>query len=48
CIADFPLKPEPGAWWMPRHLGGGAPSEAERQALDAQDAARGRRRTPRK
>lgn len=44
CIADFPLAPEPGAWWMPSHLGGGAPSETERQALDARDAARGRRR----
>ena len=24
CIADFPLLPEPGAWWMPAHLGGSA------------------------
>ncbi|MDV2977551.1 UNVERIFIED_CONTAM: lysophospholipid acyltransferase family protein [Actinomycetes bacterium ARC8] len=44
CIADFPLLPEPGAWWMPAHLGGSAPTEPERQLLDAQDAAKGRRR----
>lgn len=44
CIADFPLQPEPGAWWMPAHLGGSAPTDAERDSLDADDAARGRRR----
>jgi 1-acyl-sn-glycerol-3-phosphate acyltransferase len=44
CTAGFPLRPEPGAWWMPAHLGGGAPSDAERQLLDAADAAAGRRR----
>lgn len=27
CIRDFPLKPGPGAWWMPADLGGGAPTE---------------------
>ena len=43
CIADFPVTPEPGAWWMPAHLGGSAPTEPERQLLDAQDAAKGRR-----
>ncbi|MGK3650339.1 lysophospholipid acyltransferase family protein [Pseudarthrobacter enclensis] len=48
CIADFPLSPAAGAWWMPAHLGGGAPTDAERQALDADDAARGRRRGPRR
>lgn len=47
CIAAFPLQPEPGAWWMPAHLGGGAPTDAERQLLDAADAAAGRRRAPR-
>ncbi|MBX7442665.1 MULTISPECIES: 1-acyl-sn-glycerol-3-phosphate acyltransferase [unclassified Arthrobacter] len=47
CIAGFPLHPEPGDWWMPAHLGGGAPTEAERQLLDAADAARIRRRHPR-
>lgn len=47
CIADFPLLPEPGAWWLPAHLGGSAPTEPERQLLDAQDAAKARRRTPR-
>jgi 1-acyl-sn-glycerol-3-phosphate acyltransferase len=44
CIANFPLPARPGAWWMPSDLGGGAPTEAERQLLDAQDAAKGRRR----
>ncbi|WP_457949227.1 lysophospholipid acyltransferase family protein [Pseudarthrobacter sp. alpha12b] len=47
CIAGFPLQPEPGAWWVPAHLGGGAPTDAERQLLDAADAAAGRRRAPR-
>ncbi|MGN7198902.1 lysophospholipid acyltransferase family protein [Arthrobacter sp. SAFR-044] len=47
CIADFPLRPEPRAWWMPARLGGGAPTDAERQLLDAADAAAGRRRAPR-
>ncbi|MET1020928.1 MAG: lysophospholipid acyltransferase family protein [Arthrobacter sp.] len=47
CIADFPLKPAPGAWWMPAELGGGAPSEAERRRLDEAEGPRragGRRR----
>ncbi|MFF1882439.1 lysophospholipid acyltransferase family protein [Pseudarthrobacter sp. NPDC058196] len=44
CTAGFPLQPEPGAWWMPAHLGGAAPSDAERRRLDAADAAAGRRR----
>ena len=30
-IADFPLTPAPGAWWMPAALGGGAPTEEERR-----------------
>jgi len=47
CVADFPLRPGPGAWWMPARLGGGAPTDAERQLLDAADAAAGRRRAPR-
>jgi 1-acyl-sn-glycerol-3-phosphate acyltransferase len=47
CIADYPLQPEAGAWWMPAHLGGSAPTDAERQLLDAEDAAAGRRRGPR-
>ncbi|MDQ0769917.1 1-acyl-sn-glycerol-3-phosphate acyltransferase [Pseudarthrobacter defluvii] len=47
CIAGFPLQPEPGAWWMPAHLGGSAPTDAQRQLLDAADAAAGRRRAPR-
>ncbi|MGO4191929.1 lysophospholipid acyltransferase family protein [Arthrobacter sp. YAF17] len=47
CIADFPLQPAPGAWWMPAELGGGAPSEAERRRLDEAEGPRragGRRR----
>ena len=47
CIAGFPLQPGPGVWWMPAHLGGSAPTDAERQLLDAADAAAGRRRAPR-
>lgn len=46
-IADFPLRPEPGAWWMPAALGGGAPTEAERQRLEEAEGprrARSRRR----
>ncbi|MCB5274308.1 hypothetical protein BJG92_01838 [Arthrobacter sp. SO5] len=46
-IADFPLKPAPGAWWMPALLGGGAPTEEERQRLDDAEGPRragGRRR----
>jgi 1-acyl-sn-glycerol-3-phosphate acyltransferase len=42
-IADFPLAPAPGAWWMPAELGGGAPTEEQRQKLDA---AEGPRRAP--
>ena len=47
CVADFPLKPAPGAWWMPAELGGGAPSDEERQRLDEAEGPRragGRRR----
>lgn len=46
-MADFPLTPAPGAWWMPAELGGGAPSDAERQRLDDAEGPRragGRRR----
>lgn len=45
--ADFPLHPEPGAWWMPAHLGGGAPTPEERQRMDEAEGPRragGRRR----
>ncbi|MDQ0924234.1 1-acyl-sn-glycerol-3-phosphate acyltransferase [Pseudarthrobacter sp. W1I19] len=48
CIADFPLPVPPGAWWMPADLGGGAPTEAERQLLDAEDVLTRRRRTSRR
>ncbi|WP_454698047.1 lysophospholipid acyltransferase family protein [Arthrobacter humicola] len=40
AIADFPLPPRPGAWWMPAHLGGGAPTDAERQRLDKAEGPR--------
>ncbi|GAA1344852.1 1-acyl-sn-glycerol-3-phosphate acyltransferase [Arthrobacter roseus] len=43
-IADFPLQPEPGAWWMPAHLGGGAMTEEERIKADDVDRAEGRHR----
>ena len=48
CIEDFPVPAAPGAWWMPADLGGGAPSEAERKLLDAEDVLKGRRRTSRR
>lgn len=37
AIADFPLSPAPGAWWMPAHLGGGAPTIDEQRRLDLLD-----------
>jgi len=46
-IADFPLSPEPGAWWMPAALGGGAPSEEERRRLEDEEGPR-RARTRRR
>ncbi|TYC99050.1 1-acyl-sn-glycerol-3-phosphate acyltransferase [Arthrobacter echini] len=42
CIADFPVTPEPGAWWMPAHHGGGALTEDERDAADLADKKAGR------
>lgn len=33
-IADFPITPSPGAWWMPSHLGGGAPTITQQERLD--------------
>ncbi|WP_307038246.1 1-acyl-sn-glycerol-3-phosphate acyltransferase [Arthrobacter sp. B3I4] len=39
-IADFPLRPGPGAWWMPAALGGGAPSEEERRRLEEAEGPR--------
>jgi 1-acyl-sn-glycerol-3-phosphate acyltransferase len=47
AITSFPVAAQPGEWWMPADLGGGAISEAERQRLDAADLARDRRRTSR-
>lgn len=40
ATADFPLTAPPGAWWMPAHLGGGAPTEAERRRLDLAEGPR--------
>lgn len=42
CIADYPVPPGAGAWWMPAHLGGGAMTETEREAADIADRAGGR------
>ena len=36
------MTPEPGAWWMPAHLGGGAMNVAEREAADLADQKAGR------
>ena len=47
AMADFPLRPEPGAWWMPADHGGGAPTEEQRRRLDEAEGprrARARRR----
>ncbi|MEO5781081.1 1-acyl-sn-glycerol-3-phosphate acyltransferase [Arthrobacter oryzae] len=40
ATADFPLRPGSGSWWMPAHLGGGAPSETERQQMDEAEGPR--------
>lgn len=40
---DFPLGHPAGAWWVPAKLGGGAPTEAERDIWDARDVANGLR-----
>jgi 1-acyl-sn-glycerol-3-phosphate acyltransferase len=42
CILDYPETPGPGAWWMPAHLGGGAMTDAEREAGDLADQEAGR------
>ena len=42
CIRDYPGTPEPGAWWMPAHLGGGAMTDSEREAADVADERAGR------
>lgn len=47
AMADFPLRPGPGAWWMPADHGGGAPTEEQRRRLDEAEGprrARSRRR----
>ena len=47
AMANFPLRPEPGAWWMPADHGGGAPTEEQRRRLDEAEGprrARARRR----
>lgn len=40
---DFALGRPAGAWWVPAKLGGGAPTEAERDIWDARDAVNGLR-----
>lgn len=40
AMADFPLTARPGAWWMPAHLGGGAPTDVERRRLDEAEGPR--------
>lgn len=42
CISDYSGTPGPGAWWMPAHLGGGAMTDAEREAGDIADREAGR------
>ncbi|MEZ5116457.1 MAG: lysophospholipid acyltransferase family protein [Candidatus Nanopelagicales bacterium] len=39
-LERYPQKPtEPGAWWWPQRLGGGAPTLEEAAAMDAEEAA---------
>ena len=38
-LERYPQKPEPGAWWWPARLGGGAPTLAEAQQRDRERAA---------
>ncbi|MBO0895466.1 lysophospholipid acyltransferase family protein [Arthrobacter sunyaminii] len=37
CIDTYPVKPEPGAWWMPVSRGGSAMTVEEQLILDEQD-----------
>lgn len=37
---DYPATPEPGAFWLPAHLGGSAPTPEAAAALDAEQPAR--------
>lgn len=43
AASDFPLGQPAGAWWLPAKLGGGAPTEAERDIWDARDVMNGLR-----
>jgi len=38
----YPQAAEPGAWWMPASLGGGAPTPEQAAALDEADRLRRR------
>ncbi len=38
--ATYPARAEPGAWWQPAHLGGGAPTPQEALVLDAETSLR--------
>jgi hypothetical protein len=44
AVAAYPEKAEPGAWWMPGHLGGGAPTPEEAAELERADVAARRAR----
>ncbi len=35
--ASYPVRAEPGSWWQPAHLGGGAPTPEAALLLDAHD-----------
>lgn len=45
-MADFPVPVAPGSWWMPAHLGGGAPTIAQQEELDNLDRPGGREDLP--
>ena len=37
CIDSYPETPEPGAWWMPAHRGGGAITAEEQGERDERE-----------
>ncbi len=39
-LEQYEPKPEPGAWWWPHRLGGGAPTLDEMRAVEARDRAK--------
>ena len=38
AMDDYPVAAEPGAWWVPAHRGGGAPSAEDAAVLDQRKA----------